>query len=247
MSSLSVGIGVSCALGDGCDQRASANNTVRLGLKVVAFACALTSGAYAQCPEVLKAEDVQALGRGVARAEARGLYNSTRSVAEAAASFVAGMDDLLGHAGARSDPARRELRQLPVSALSACFPLLEPVLAHARDVARWAEAKAKAEQERQEAQRQRQVTVEAELKNEAWIAKAKDAIKDRLKDPRSAQFGRLAVSRTGGVPMVCGEVSSKNSFGGRNGFQRVVSAARPDLTFLEEEVEDMDSVWRKFC
>lgn len=84
-------------------------------------------------------------------------------------------------------------------------------------------------------------------KNELWIVKAKNAIKDRLKDPRSAEFRRLVVSRTGGVPMVCGEVSSKNSFGGRNGFQRVVSAARPDLTFLEEEVQDMDSVWRKFC
>lgn len=84
-------------------------------------------------------------------------------------------------------------------------------------------------------------------KNELWIVKAKDAIKGRLKDPRSAEFRRLVVSRAGGVPMVCGEVSSKNSFGGRNGFQRVVSAARPDLTFLEEEVEDMDSVWRKFC
>lgn len=84
-------------------------------------------------------------------------------------------------------------------------------------------------------------------KSELWIVKAKDAIKDRLKDPRSAEFRRLVVSRTGGVPMVCGEVSSNNSFGGRNGFQRVVSAARPDLTFLEEEVEDMDAVWRKFC
>jgi hypothetical protein len=84
-------------------------------------------------------------------------------------------------------------------------------------------------------------------KNELWIVKAKEAVKDRLKDPRSAEFRRFVVSRTGGVPMVCGEVSSKNSFGGRNGFQRVVSAARPDLTFLEEEVEDMDSVWRKFC
>jgi hypothetical protein len=94
---------------------------------------------------------------------------------------------------------------------------------------------------------ERRAGLDEDLKNEAWIAKAKDAIKDRLKDPRSAEFKRLVVSRTGGVPVVCGEVSSKNSFGGRNGFQRVVSAARPDLTFLEEEVGDMDSVWRKFC
>lgn len=216
-------------------------------LKLIALLCALAGGAHAQCPEVLKADDVQALGRGMARTEAHGLHNNTRSVAEAAASFIAGMDDLLGHAGERADPARRELRQLPVTALAACFPLLEPVLARAREVERRAETMAKAESERQEAQRQRQATVETELQNEAWIEKAKDAIKDRLKDPRSAEFRRLVVSRTGGIPMVCGEVSSRNGFGGRNGFQRVVSAARPDLTFLEEAIGDMDAVWRKFC
>jgi hypothetical protein len=79
------------------------------------------------------------------------------------------------------------------------------------------------------------------------LAKAKDAIKARLKDPRSAEFRGLVVRRSGDLPMVCGEVTSKNSFGGRNGFQRVVSAARPDLTFLEEEFDDMEAVWRKFC
>lgn len=94
---------------------------------------------------------------------------------------------------------------------------------------------------------ERQADADEWAKNELWIVKAKDAIKGRLKDARSAEFRHLVVSRAGGVPMVCGEVSSKNSFGGRNGFQRVVSAARPDLTFLEEDVEDMDSVWRKFC
>jgi hypothetical protein len=94
---------------------------------------------------------------------------------------------------------------------------------------------------------ERRAGLDEDIKNQAWIAKAKDAIKDRLKDPHSAEFRRLVVSRTGGVPVVCGEVSSKNSFGGRNGFQRVVSAARPDLTFLEEDVGDMDSVWRSFC
>lgn len=240
MSALSVGPSVSRALGIDCERRAPADSKVRRGLKVVAFACVLASGVHAQCPTVLEADDVQASGREIALSERDALQRDPKSDAEVLASFTARMDFRLRRAGARNEPVRAELRKLPAANMSACFPLLEPVLIQARRM-----AEAQAELEKQEAQRQ--AAPEEKLKNEAWIAKAKDAIKDRLKDPRSAEFRRLVVSRTGGVPMVCGEVSSKNSFGGRNGFQRVVSAARPDLTFLEEEVEDMDSVWRRFC
>lgn len=216
-------------------------------LKLVALLFGLAGGAHAQCPEVLKADDIQALGRGVSRAEASGLAQSKKSVAEAAASFIAAMDDLLRHAGERADPARKQLRELPMAVLPVCFPLLVPVLAHGREVEEQAKRVVKAERERQEAQRLRKIELEARLRGDAWVAKAKAAIKDRLKDPHSAEFRSLRVSTKGGVPVVCGEVSSKNSFGGRSGFQRIVSAARPDLTFLEEEVGDMDSVWRMFC
>ncbi|WP_186417167.1 hypothetical protein [Bosea sp. CS1GBMeth4] len=190
---------------------------------------------------------MQAIGRSVGRAEASGLYQSTKTVAEVTSSFVAGMDDLLRHAGERTDIARKELRRLPPEALAACFPLLQPILARAREVEARAESSVRAERERQELQRQQQNAAEAGLMNEAWITKAKAVIRDRLKDPRSGEFRSLRVSKTAGVPVVCGEISSRNSFGGRNGFQRVISAGRPDLTFLEEEVRDMDSVWRTFC
>lgn len=82
----------------------------------------------------------------------------------------------------------------------------------------------------------------------AWIGKGQDAVKAKLKDPSSAQFRELYVNRGQGMPpMTCGEVNSKNSFGGFSGYQRFVSAGTAELTFLESEVSDFGSVWAQLC
>jgi len=47
--------------------------------------------------------------------------------------------------------------------------------------------------------------------------------------------------------MTCGEVNSKNSFGGYGGYQKFVSAGKAELTFLEEEVSDFNVVWNRKC
>jgi len=49
--------------------------------------------------------------------------------------------------------------------------------------------------------------------------------------------------------MTCGEVNSKNSFGGYGGFQKFVSAGRAELTFLSEQMTDGDfvEVWNRMC
>ena len=82
----------------------------------------------------------------------------------------------------------------------------------------------------------------------AWMSKGREAVKTKLKDPDSAKFKGVYFFRgEDGVPMTCGAVNSKNSFGGYGGFQRFVSAGRPNLTFLEEQVKGFDGVWQKFC
>jgi hypothetical protein len=47
-----------------------------------------------------------------------------------------------------------------------------------------------------------------------WIVKSRDAIKSRLRDPSSADFRNVRFYSCGPVPVVCGEVNSKNGFGG---------------------------------
>jgi hypothetical protein len=80
----------------------------------------------------------------------------------------------------------------------------------------------------------------------AWIDMSQGAIKSRLKDPDSAQFRNVYFTDASGGPMVCGEVNSKNSYGGYVGFQRFV-ASGDTLAFLEKEVKDFHKIWVKFC
>jgi len=86
-------------------------------------------------------------------------------------------------------------------------------------------------------------------KEALWIAKGQDAVLSRLKDPRSAEFRNVFFFRgKDDVPMTCGEVNSKNSFGGYSGFSRFISAGRPELTFLESDgMQDFYPAWEKLC
>lgn len=78
--------------------------------------------------------------------------------------------------------------------------------------------------------------------------KGMQAVRAKLKDPGSAEFKDVYFNRGGdGIPMTCGQVNGKNSFGGRNGYQRFISSGSSELTFLEEEVSDFVIVWNRFC
>lgn len=81
----------------------------------------------------------------------------------------------------------------------------------------------------------------------AYIGLQKQRIKAVLKDPESAQFKSMFVSKSMGVPVVCGLVNSKNSFGGYSGFQRVLSAG--DMQAIESDMPagEMDKIWNKAC
>ncbi len=82
----------------------------------------------------------------------------------------------------------------------------------------------------------------------AWIEKGKESVREKLKDPDSAQFEDVFFNRgEDDLPITCGKVNSKNSFGGYNGFQRFLSAGSSELTYLEEQVQDFGVVWKKFC
>ena len=82
----------------------------------------------------------------------------------------------------------------------------------------------------------------------AWIRVSKEAIQQKLKDPSSAQFKNVFFNRAlNNTPVVCGEVNSKNSFGGYAGFQRFV-AAGSQFAYLENELSgDFGDVWEQLC
>lgn len=67
----------------------------------------------------------------------------------------------------------------------------------------------------------------------------------RLKDPDSAKFGGQFVG-SAGIP--CGEVNSKNSFGGYTGFQRYM-ASGGGLVFIESDMaaDEFQKAWMKLC
>lgn len=85
-------------------------------------------------------------------------------------------------------------------------------------------------------------------KQAAWNDAGQEAIKAKLRDPESAQFRDVAFHSGSGTPITCGEVNSKNGFGGYSGFERFI-AAGDVLTVIESEMADgeMDKLWDKFC
>lgn len=82
----------------------------------------------------------------------------------------------------------------------------------------------------------------------AWMEKGKEAVRSKLKDPHSAQFKNVYFHRGAkGIPVSCGEVNSKNGFGGYSGFQKFISAGNTELTFIQSEVTDFSTSWKQFC
>jgi hypothetical protein len=83
-----------------------------------------------------------------------------------------------------------------------------------------------------------------------WVARGQEAVKAKLKDPGSAQFRAVFFNRgKDGLPVTCGEVNSKNSFGGYSGHQKFVSAGKPERTYLEEQMAagEFAKVWNTLC
>lgn len=74
--------------------------------------------------------------------------------------------------------------------------------------------------------------------NEALIENAKNMIKSQLKDPYSAQFENIYIGKTeNNLPVVCGEVNAKNSYGayvGRKKFYYFETSDKPMLGMESE-------------
>ena len=87
-----------------------------------------------------------------------------------------------------------------------------------------------------------------EAQNASYIAFHQSRIKAMLSYPASAQFRGMFVSRALGRPAVCGEVNSKNAFGGYVGFVRFVSGGDQQAIEGQNMREaEMDQLWPRVC
>ena len=86
-----------------------------------------------------------------------------------------------------------------------------------------------------------------ERKEDSWKFEMQRRLAAKLKDPDSATFRNVFLSKKTDAPVVCGEVNSRNSFGGMTGFQRFISAG--EIQVVEEQMAngEFGQVWSQFC
>jgi len=81
-----------------------------------------------------------------------------------------------------------------------------------------------------------------------WKLMAERVVKERLRDPDSAEFTDMQVYPPSDErsAIICGYVNSKNGFGGMTGPQRFVAGG---TVLIEEQVtaEQMQIAWDQFC
>ncbi len=90
-------------------------------------------------------------------------------------------------------------------------------------------------------------------KQQVWIVVTQDHVKSRLRDPDSAKFRNVAFRvfdklEKGPVPVVCGEVSSKNGYGGYSGYQGFIGSGKV-LLYLEKDFAagEFATSWNLMC
>jgi hypothetical protein len=78
---------------------------------------------------------------------------------------------------------------------------------------------------------------------------AKEAVRARLKDPSSAQFGDITKYMDGDKPRAyCGTVNARTGFGGYGGFQRFIRLPNTDMVYMEEEAAGVfQGFWTRYC
>ena len=89
-----------------------------------------------------------------------------------------------------------------------------------------------------DADKQREMDVNLKLLGEKYI-------KAKLKDPSSAEFRNQFIGIKGAP---CGEVNSKNSFGGFTGFQRYIVAGK-DMAVTAQDMApgEFETSWSQIC
>lgn len=76
-------------------------------------------------------------------------------------------------------------------------------------------------------------------------SKGKEVLLAKLKDPQSAQFRNVRPSTDG--LYLCGEVNSKNSYGGYPGFRKFYSLWQMNTASIQGEGDYIESIYQDEC
>lgn len=76
------------------------------------------------------------------------------------------------------------------------------------------------------------------------VAGAQSAVKARLKDPDSAEFGQTVYREPG---IVCGYVNAKNSFGGYTGEKGFIVDIEGKSLMIQGEADGFTKAWNSRC
>lgn len=96
--------------------------------------------------------------------------------------------------------------------------------------------------------KEKQENADKEIERHSLIASAKNALKERLREPDSAEFKNvIIVTYQDKLNVVCGEVNAKNGFGGMTGFQPFVSLGSAQMTWLPTDSKTFADDWNKYC
>lgn len=93
-----------------------------------------------------------------------------------------------------------------------------------------------------------EVELSPEATEFAYKEAAEQLVRERLREPDSAEFSSLVVypGSDDRSTIICGYVNSRNGFGGMTGPQRFISGG---TVLIEEQVTkiQMDQAWETFC
>jgi hypothetical protein len=81
-----------------------------------------------------------------------------------------------------------------------------------------------------------------------FVTCAKAALTESFKDPSSVQYQGLFVAGTV-MPVLCGQVNGKNSYGGYVGYRRFYATGLPSLNDVENPRENsvFKTMWPSMC
>jgi hypothetical protein len=97
-----------------------------------------------------------------------------------------------------------------------------------------------------ETEPQRIARVSARMaEDDRLVREATASVRRLLRDPGSAEFGPVVISRRDGVA-ACGQVNARNGFGGRSGQMPFIVSERLGVLFPEAR-EDFARLWQRMC
>lgn len=88
------------------------------------------------------------------------------------------------------------------------------------------------------------------VQQQLWVARTEEAVRSQMRNPDTVRFRRSYFKIfQGQLPMVCGEVSAENGFGGRSGYQRYIAAGETFGPVLEEMMApgEFAQTWNQIC